>query len=415
MEPKITLSEADLEQLRERQDVEIRRGFAQHFADGTTGCAPATLSVDPADYTDPARWEAEKREIFQNSPLLACLTQDIPNSGDMMVFDAAGPSILVVRGRDGLVNAFFNMCTHRMSKLIDECRQGRKSVTCPFHGWTFDLNGKLIGVPREDDFDRDDLATRNLIRVPVGEWAGMIFVIARAGEERIDIEAFLGDAALQLMQLQLEKAGPAASARLDVATNWKYAHETFTEGYHVGTMHPQTVGALYVGGVNVVTHYGKHHEYAFAAHKLPEALKTMAPEARELAGTTARIFQIFPNMSLNCFPVSDTESLVNISRVFPGKSVGEAFSLQTDYKFGGHVTDADREKYVSNHELIKHVISSEDFRVCANAYVNLRHAPPGFKMVFGRNEPITQAMHRNQASATDMPVAQNPVLRQEES
>lgn len=402
MEPRINLSDPDLRQLREEHDVAIRRGFARHFAEGTTGCAPSIMQVAPEAYTDVTRWEAERREIFQRLPLLAGLTQDIPHPGDMMVFDAAGPSILVVRNRDGFVNAFLNMCTHRAATLIGEPRQQRKSATCEFHGWTFDLEGKLIGVPREEDFDREDLATRDLIRVPVGEWAGMIFIKAHPGSERIDVRAFLGDAAQPLTELELEKADPVASDRLDVATNWKYAHETFTEGYHVGSLHTRTVGAMYVGGVNVVTHYGLHHEYAFASQQLPNAFKTMDPGAAELAGSTARIFQLFPNVSINFFPVSTTGYLVNIHRVFPGTSIGEAFSLQTSYKFGGAATADDRQQYVDNHNLIKHVVSTEDFRVCGSSYVNLRHAPPGFRMVFGRNEPITQAMHRNQLAAVSL-------------
>jgi carnitine monooxygenase subunit len=403
MNSKIPLREIELEQQRRQQDIETRRAFARHFADGSTGCAASTLTIDPAVYTDTARWEAEKRGIFQQLPLLACLTQDMPNPGDITLFDAAGPSILLVRGKDGIVNAFFNMCMHRASTLADECRKGAKNLSCPYHGWTYDLGGTLIGVPRKADFDRT-VENRNLIRVPVGEWGGMIFVKAHAGEERIDVAAYLGETAALLQPMELQTAGPAASTRLEIACNWKYAYDTYTEGYHIGYMHSQTVGAMYIGGVNVIVHRGLHHELDFAAHSLPAGIAAHGPESPELDGTISRILHLFPNVAINSFPLSATERLINIHRVFPGRSVHDCVSLQTSYKYGGHVTDEDRRKYVENHDLIVHVTRDEDFRVCGNSYGNLLSAPPGFQVVFGKNEPITQAMHRNHAIAAGMPL-----------
>jgi len=96
--------------LRKQVDV-IRNG---------TPMADAPLVLHKSIYTSQKRFEAEQKHIFRNQPLVAGLSGDLPNNGDMLIFDAAGPSIIVSRGKDGIVRAFLNMCTHRGAKLIEE-------------------------------------------------------------------------------------------------------------------------------------------------------------------------------------------------------------------------------------------------------------------------------------------------------
>src|SRR5947208_1176904 len=139
---------------------DLERRVVSHLAHGgTTDLANAPLTVSPSEYTDPARFEAEKRELFRNLPLLACLSLDVAEPGDTFTFDAAGPAILIVRGQDRKARAFLNMCTHRGARLVNECHR-RKLMVCPFHAWSFDGEGKLVGVPGEEAFDGVDRATR---------------------------------------------------------------------------------------------------------------------------------------------------------------------------------------------------------------------------------------------------------------
>src|SRR4051812_14294564 len=182
-----------------------RRMVAHLAAGGTTDLSNGPLSVSAQEYTDPARFEVERRELFGKLPLLACLSRDIAEPGEMFTFDVVGPAILIIRGQDGKARAFLNMCTHRGARLVGEC-QKRKLITCPFHAWGFDLEGRLAAVPGEEGFDGVDRATLNLVRVPVGEWGGMIFVKAQAGDEEIDVEAWLGDMGPQLLALDLAGA-----------------------------------------------------------------------------------------------------------------------------------------------------------------------------------------------------------------
>src|SRR5208337_4036506 len=111
--------------------------------------------------------------------------------------------------------------------------------------------------------------------------------------------------------------------------------DTFTEGYHVGALHPQTIGAMFVGGVNSMIHYGKNHEFAFASHQFLAALNVTKPEAEELEGSTARIIFVFPNIILSFMPLSPTEQVIGIYRVFPGEAIDQAYAMMASYKFGG--------------------------------------------------------------------------------
>ncbi len=172
---------------------ERRRLIAHIEAGGTTDLAAGTLGVPASVYTDPARFAAEQHDIFGELPLLAGLSGDIARPGDLMLFDAAGSEILLVRGHDGTVRAFLNICRHRGARLVTHC-EPRQRISCPFHNWSYDLDGRLVGIPVGAAFDGLDRAAHGLLRVPVAEWHGMIFVIARPGEETIDPDAVVNPA-----------------------------------------------------------------------------------------------------------------------------------------------------------------------------------------------------------------------------
>ena len=222
----------------------------------TVGHAPLTIS--PREYTDPVRFEAEKRELFGKIPLLAGLSCEVANPGDVMLFDSAGPAILIVRNRDGVLNAFLNMCTHRASRLVNACSR-RKLITCPFHAWSFDLDGKLVGsrARRPSRGSTGPRAAWSGCRS--AEWGGMVFVKAHAGEETIDVEAWLGAMGPHLLNFNLAGASLVKHSRVDVDASWKYALDTYGEGYHFASLHPTTFGVTTVSNVILYDHFDPHY------------------------------------------------------------------------------------------------------------------------------------------------------------
>ena len=210
----------------QRRIVELIRGEVK------SDLAEDMLELDPQVYTDPKRLAAERSKIFGKEPMLVALSGELAEPGDRVLFDGAGTPILVIRGEDGVLRAFLNMCTHRGTRLVASCDRSKRLV-CPFHGWSFDLAGRLAGMPMAHAFAGMDMDPRGLVRVSVAEWSGMVFVIASAGEAPLDIESFLGPIGPLLAALDLGSLRRICADQLDVHANWKLALDLGRENYHV--------------------------------------------------------------------------------------------------------------------------------------------------------------------------------------
>ena len=144
----------------------LQRRLVEHISAGRgTDLAEAPMPNAAEVYTDPLRYEAERQKLFLEMPLVAGLSGDIPKAGDTLLFDGAGRPIIVVRDAAGRANAFLNICRHRGARLVEQggCHA---RFTCPFHSWTFDLNGRLVGQPGKVSFEGLDPGQLGLIRVP---------------------------------------------------------------------------------------------------------------------------------------------------------------------------------------------------------------------------------------------------------
>lgn len=383
--------------------LEIQRRLIAHLAAGrTTDFAAAPYQVAARVFTDPTRLEAERRELFLKLPMLAAFTSDMPNPGDVVVFEAAGPSILIARGRDGQVRAFLNRCSHRAAKLTKGCSKARL-LTCPFHGWSYDLQGRLVGLPGEAAFADLDRATLGLTPVPAAEWCGLIFVKAHPGEEEIDVEGYLGPLAPELRQLDIAHTAPVRKHRIDLEANWKFAQDTFFEGYHFATVHPQTIAQTAISNVMVHDEFGPHQRVMMASQGWVDYVGH--PEGEWRTPPYEGIHLIFPNTIFysghaDRFAGSDADrQIFGCWRSFPGATPGESFTLMATYR----PKDADEPEDVAFYEqvsdFIMKVVETEDYSLCAEAQANLETGPADAPIVFGRNECANQAIHQRIAEA----------------
>jgi phenylpropionate dioxygenase-like ring-hydroxylating dioxygenase large terminal subunit len=369
-----------------------RRMVAHLAAGGTTDLSNGPVSISAREYTDPARFETERRELFGKLPLLACLSRDVAQPGEMFTFDVVGPAILIVRGQDGKARAFLNMCTHRGARLVGECEK-RKLITCPFHAWGFDLEGRLAVVPGEEGFDGIDRATRNLVRVPVGEWGGMIFVKAHAGDEEIDVEAWLGDMGPQLLALDLAGAKPIKVDKLETAANWKYCLDTYGEAYHFSTLHTTTFGDRTRSNVALYDSFGLHYRVGFTSKFYEELVGKDESEWPETPYGGSHF--VFPNSIVYGAPMEGGGSMIGMYRLYPGQTVGRSQTLLSVHRASNAPEATPDEAFTGAHDYIVQVVSSEDYSVSAEGQRNLENAPEGFRLVFGRNEAALQDTHRN--------------------
>ena len=377
---------------KQRQQIvatQIRRKLMDLVAVKETSRAAAAMRNPRAAYVDPDWFEAEQSQLFRKLPLLAGFSRDVAEPGDKMLFEAAGPSILIVRGKDRVVRAFLNMCPHRAATLVASCTSASR-MTCPFHGWTFDLEGKLVGMPRKQGFEGIDPAEIGLLRVPVTEWHGMIFVIPRAGDSTIDIEAHLGAFSPEIAQIDFATAEAMATTRLEAAANWKMAIDTFGESYHLSVLHPDTVGRAAITDILLYEGFAPHHRIAFPLLSMVDDVGK--PEANWPERPYSGIHLIFPNTLIHVTTLGPGHTYF-VYRIFPS-GLDSSFTLMTTYRSGDVPGDADRAPWVQMHDYQAMVVGTEDYSVVTGAQRNLAFAPDSFNLIYGNNEIALQAFHR---------------------
>ena len=166
----------------------------------TCSLADSVMEIDAAEYSDSALFQREKTELFRNHPQFVGPSCLLPNTGDYYAFDDTGIPLIIVRKSDGSLSGFLNICSHRGAPLGDGPGQARnqRMLSCPYHAWSYDLDGKLIGVPFGNEGFRDiDRDSRCLRQVQVAEKDNMIFVMPNP-ELSFNIDDTLNDISVHL-------------------------------------------------------------------------------------------------------------------------------------------------------------------------------------------------------------------------
>jgi phenylpropionate dioxygenase-like ring-hydroxylating dioxygenase large terminal subunit len=189
-------------------------------------------------YHDPDFFELEKRSIFRGSWQLVCHNNDIPRPGDYHCFDFLGESVVVVRGKDGQVRSFHNVCRHRASRLLEGPKGHCKSViTCPYHAWSYSLDGRLVGVPHRETFRNFDADRHGLLSLELEIFMGFIFVRFEPGLPSVrEMAAPYVD---ELAAYRMEELVPQGRVTLRPrAVNWKNVADNYSDGMHINVAHP---------------------------------------------------------------------------------------------------------------------------------------------------------------------------------
>ncbi|PVY97055.1 aromatic ring-hydroxylating oxygenase subunit alpha [Actinomycetospora cinnamomea] len=201
-------------------------------------------------YTDPTIFAAEQALIFETGWFCAVLTADIPRAGDFETVQIGRESVVVARGRDGAVNAYLNVCRHRGARICTEEKGAvRRSFQCPYHAWTYGLDGALIAAPNLGEMPDVDKASFGLHRVHVREWLGYAW-LCLAGEPPSFEDTVIADVTARLGSPNVIVGYQVADLELgrrisyDVKANWKQIVENFMECYHCATIHPELTEVL---------------------------------------------------------------------------------------------------------------------------------------------------------------------------
>jgi len=220
---------------------------------------PGPTLVPVARYTDRRYHELEKEKLWSHTWQVAAHEDDFPNVGDVVPYDIATMSFLVVRVAEDTYKAYYNACLHRGRKLR-ECRaKGLKDLTCPFHGWSWKLDGSLRAVPCAYDYSGLHKDEESLPEVKIARWGRFIFI--NPDPDCAPLEDHLGDLSSNFELWPYEKRYKSAHVGKVIRANWKVVQEAFMESYHVLLTHPQ----ILTGGANdLCTKYDAFGNYSRA-------------------------------------------------------------------------------------------------------------------------------------------------------
>lgn len=278
-----------------------------------------TGPVPAKPYYDPAWYALEREAVFRRSWLQIGHVCELPEKGSFIrrELEVLGASILVTRGRDGEIRAFHNVCTHRGTILVDAEEGRQNTFSCPYHMWTFGLDGGLISAPDFASFNVSK-AECALPTIHCEVVAGLIFV--HMGEPESSLREWLGPLAERLEAMPVARATTFSEYVYDIDANWKLTYDNFQENYHLRFIHPSAAKPVCTGD----NPFGYPTAYAFhGPHRTqriwdnpemppPEYVQGAAFEragraaARDglLGGATAKDYiALFPNFFLFGSPV----------------------------------------------------------------------------------------------------------------
>ena len=195
-------------------------------------------TLPPAGYTDPAFFAREMERIFRVHWNLVCRADEIPGPGDYRAIDLAGVPAIVLRDDNGGLRAFSNVCRHRGSRLVSE-NGTAKAISCPYHGWSYGLDGRLLAAAGMEKTKNFDPARFGLSPLRLAEWAGFVFL--NFGADGPGIDDHLGNLTGYLRSHEAEGMSCVHRRVYDVACNWKLCLENQRESYHVAVVHRGTL------------------------------------------------------------------------------------------------------------------------------------------------------------------------------
>ena len=277
-----------------------------------------SVHLPTSAYTSKSWFEKEQQYLFGKNWQFAGFIEDLPEAGSYLTVQVGSYNILVVKGRDHRLRAFHNLCRHRGTQLLMTCGKAQKGITCPYHDWTYSLNGDLLSVPKEkQEFAGLDKTKLNLHRASVETWLGMIMVHPEAD----------APALMHWLEGAQDHIGPhrveelveykEASTEHTINANWKIIVENYIDGYHLSHLHSHTLN-MYDHQRQQTQFLGPHFIfYEPLIEKYEKNVSSMSPmplidhftDDKPLGGYVP---MIFPNLGIGA-----TESSWSIFHVIP--------------------------------------------------------------------------------------------------
>jgi len=254
------------------EEIKIIEQVLNHLDDDSTDQQADLIQIPTTEYTSADRLEDEIAILFRRFPLIVGHVSSLPSPGDFLTHNDTGVPILVTRDKEGAIQAFLNVCRHRGARLEGRACGKANTFSCPYHGWTYDLTGRLRGLRKAEHFGDFDKGDYRLVKLPAFERFGLIWVRPspiephESTDDPLDIDAWLAPMAEQLASLSLDSHVVYKTWTLERNMNWHIALEGFQEQYHFCTAHKHTACSAYLDTQGVYL-----DQYPHVRHAVPIA------------------------------------------------------------------------------------------------------------------------------------------------
>ena len=379
-------------------ELAVGRRLLGHIDGRTTDLADSLFRNRVIAYSCRERARLERDRLFRDLPMFMGLSTRLAKAGDYLTEDVAGMPVLMTRGADGSVKAFANVCRHRGAPVAEGCGNAR-AFTCPYHGWTYDLAGKLLGTTDKVGFAGVDLARHGLVPLPAAERHGMLFVRPKPvqpGEEAtLEVDAGLGPIATDLAALRLDTYPLFSADRVAPRINWKFAIDTFLEGYHIPHLHRKTIAPYFIGNCGTFDSAGLNGRFCVARTSI-DTVRGVPEAERSFRPHVIALYQLFPNTIL-IWQVDHIE----IWRAFPGRDdPGRSDVELTIYKPAD--TTRPDSYWEKNRNIAIRTVMEEDFPLGERMQIGFESGATE-EVIYGRNEPSLVHFHSSIRRALGIP------------
>ena len=372
--------------MQQAEQIAIGQQLFDYIDNRTTAMADVVYRQPVREYTCPEAVALERQVFFTERPLCLGLSGLLPESGAFYTHDLSGVPIVVTRADDGEVRALLNVCRHRGSRVAEACGNGR-SFTCPYHAWTYGLDGKLMGRPEDASFADSPRERHGLTQLTAIERDGLIWVSPTPGQ-MFSLDDHLEGLGSAIAGFNLGRFHHYKSRVLTRRMNWKLLLDTFLESYHFCVLHKDSICSIFYENLSTFDTWGPHMRL-IAARRTIEDMRNLPAERWNILPHMVGIYVFFPNTVL----VWQLDH-IELWQIFPTANAPEESAvLLSLYTPEPAITDSARRHWDNNLDLVVNVVENEDFPV-GEGVQNGFHSNAQTHITFGQNEPALAHFHR---------------------
>ena len=397
--------------MQKEEQVRLLKGLISYLDSGENVDAGGIMQNPSDTYTCEKRFSKEWNKFFRDYPQIVGMTGDLAEPDTFFTREDFGIPLLATRDEQGNFRAFANVCAHRGVVVENEKKGQKTKFSCPFHGWTYDNSGKLIGYPKPDHFGEIDKTCYGLTELPSKEQYGFLWVHPNP-KGQIDLNTLFGNRLMEEFEAWgFQNLILTREEEYITEMNWKLAIDTFGETYHFSTLHKNSLFNSFHGNVQMFDTFERNARLTLCLREI-DNMKRDPVEDWHICRGAFPVYFLFPNTILN---VSNTGII--LVREYPLDLSPHRSVSKVSFYFWPHVIDYIKENNIvlgetngneTTQENVEDpyqgfgtIIRDEDYVVAAASHKGLRSGIIDH-ITFGKNEPALHHYHNTFREALDM-------------